>query len=79
MILHCYAVVTNSEERLKLTTMLRHHHTPFEQSNNHISVDVHCVSYRTVEKLIEFFEGVESEERGFTLIGDREEVPYDTG
>lgn len=79
MILHCYAVVTNSEERLRLITMLRHHHTPFEQTGNHVSVDIHCVSYKTVEKLVEFFESVSSRERGFAVIGNREEVPYDSG
>lgn len=79
MLLHIYAVVPKAEEREKLAMLLRHHGTEFTETTTHIAVDIHCVSYRTVEKLIGYFESVQAEERGVTVIGDREEVPYDTG
>ena len=74
MILHCYAIVSKAEERVKLMHLLKHHKVQFVETHNHISVDVHCVSYRTVEALISCFESVMSEERGFSVIGNKEEV-----
>lgn len=79
MLLHCYAIVPNLDERNELTKKLRHHDTPFTEDGSRVSVDAHFLSYRSVDKLITYFEEAESEERGFTVIGTREEVPYDTG
>lgn len=79
MLLHIYAVIPKTEEREALASLLRHHNTPFNETTSHISVDISCVSYKTVEKLIDYFERFEASERGVTVIGDEGEVPYDTG
>lgn len=77
--LHCYAVIPNKDEREQLLSKLRHHNTPFTEDYDKVSVDVNFLSYRSVEKLIGYFEAVESTENGFAFIGSREEVGYDTG
>lgn len=79
MLLHCYAVVPKSEEREKLTSNLRHHNLPFVENGCRVSIDAHFLSYRSIERIMSYFEDIESDERGFTVIGDNKEVPYDTG
>lgn len=79
LLLHCYAVVPKTEEREKLKALLRHHQVQYNGVGNMVSVDIHCVSYRTVEKLVSYFEATDADERGFTVIGGESEVPYDSG
>lgn len=79
MLIHIYAVIPKREEREQLAMLLRHHNTPFHETTSHIAVDLHCVSYKTVEKLVGYFERFEATERGVTIIGDAEEVPHDSG
>lgn len=73
----CYAVVKDAEAKNLLLASLRHHHTPFVEEGDKVSVEMECVSYRTVEKLLHLFEQTDAEVRGFTLIGLDEEVPDD--
>lgn len=79
MLIHIYAVIPKRQEREKLAALLRHHNTTFRETTSHIAVDLHCVSYKTVEKLVEYFERFEATERGVTIIGNLEEVPHDSG
>lgn len=79
MLLHCYAMIPKTADRDWLTARLRHHNLPFTETSTHVSLDLEVLNYRTVAKIVSYFESVESTERGVTVIGDREEVPYDTG
>lgn len=78
MLLHCYAVVPKSEERDRLAFMLRHHKVEYYETTSHIAVDIHCVSFRTVEKIVQLFDEIDSDTKGVTVIGNKEELPYDT-
>ena len=77
MLLHIYAVVPKTKEREQLLAMLKKHHVPFEEVGTKVSVDMRCLSYKTVEQLVECFERFESDERGVSVLGTPEEVPYD--
>lgn len=72
--LHCYAKVTDNEAKLKLLTKLRHHNTPFTEKCDEIHVDANFLSYRSIEKIVSYFEETEAEERGFSVIGEKGEV-----
>lgn len=74
MLLNCYAIIPDAGERLTLVSYLRHHHTPYTEKYDRVDVEISCMSYRTVEKIIGLFESVETTERGMTLIGTEEEV-----
>ena len=78
MLLHCYAVVYDNEERDKLKSLLRHHGTQFHETTSHIAVDMECTSSKTAMKIIEYFESIQSEERGISVIGRESEVRDDT-
>lgn len=79
MVLHCYAIVPDQEERGMLAAKLRHHNTPVVEAGERVSIDMECTATNTVLKLLEYFESVNSTERGFSIIGGREEVKYDSG
>ncbi len=78
MLLHCYAMIPKQEDRNWLASKLRHHNLPFKETSAHISLDLEVLSYRTVAKIVSYFESIESTESGVTVIGGEEEVPYDT-
>lgn len=79
MLLQCHAIVPDQELRQELTKKLRHHGVPFEEEKESINIEAHFLSYRSIEKLLEYFKQAEPLEYGFSVIGDRKEVPHDTG
>ena len=66
-----YARIPDADQRHELKKALRHHSTDFTEECDRISVEVECASYKTVERIVDYFDKVEHTERGFTLIGDK--------
>ena len=68
---YCYAVIPDANQRHEVKKGLRHHNIMFTEECNRLSVDIECVSYRTVEAIAGLFDSVEHTERGFTVLDDK--------
>lgn len=76
---YAYAIIPDKEQRESLLAKLRHHNIPFIEECNKVSVDANFLSYRSVEKLAEYFEETDYTERGLAFVESGEEVDYDSG
>lgn len=76
MVLHCYAMIPDADEKRKLADALRKRDIEFLETSAHISVELECLSYRTAEQIISLFEERKTDEKGFAMFGDKGEVPY---
>ena len=79
LILHCNAVIRNENAKKMLLQKLIFCNTPFTDAGDRVSVDVECDTIHEAIRVIGIFEAVETDERGFSIIGGRKEVSYDTG
>lgn len=77
--LHCWAIVSDKEKREELLSKLRHHNTPYVEKDDKVSIDANFLSYRSVDKLIEYFDNTGATERGVSIIADKEDIKYDSG
>lgn len=78
MVLHCYAMIPDDDEKRKLADALRRRSIKFLETSAHISVELECLSYRTAEQIISLFEERKTNERGFSMLGCKGEIPCDT-
>ena len=79
LLLHCNAIVSSEGDKEQLLRQLLHCDTPFTDAGDRVSVDVECDTIHEAIRIIGIFEAVETDERGFSIIGGRKEVSYDTG
>ena len=70
---HCFAVIPDAEQRRNLLFELRHHGIVYLEDRDKVSVDIDFASLKSAESLIELFDKTDSNERGFTIIEEREE------